>query len=122
MSVVLDVWSATVTWVSVLALLALGRRFLSFETSFLRWGNQAAYPIYLLHQSVIIVVAYALLTAFTMPALPGFVLVSVGSLLATVGVYESVVKRTNVTRFLFGMKPLAAREPRAHPARVPAMR
>lgn len=122
MSVVLDVWSATVTWVSVLALLALGRRFLSFETSFLRWGNQAAYPIYLLHQSVIIVVAYALLTAFTMPALPGFVLVSIGSLLATVGLYEIVVKRTNVTRFLFGMKTLAAREPRAHPARVPAMR
>jgi hypothetical protein len=108
--------------VSVLALLALGRRFLSFETSFLRWGNQAAYPLYPPHQSVIIVVAYALLTAFTMPALPGFVLVSVGSLLATVGVYESVVKRTNLTRFLFGMKPLAAREPRAHPARVPAMR
>ena len=62
MSVVLDLWSATVTWVSVLALLALGKRYLSFETAFLRWGNEAAYPIYLLHQSVIIVVAWAALT------------------------------------------------------------
>jgi len=115
MSVVLDMWSATVVWASVLALLALGKRFLSFESAFLRWGNQAAYPIYLLHQSVIIVVAYAVLSAFTMPALPGFVLVSVGSLLATVAIYEAVVKRTNVTRFLFGMKPLPARARSEHP-------
>jgi len=69
----------------------------------------------LLHQSVIIVVAYAVLSAFTMPALPGFVLVSVGSLLATVAIYEAVVKRTNVTRFLFGMKPLPARARSEHP-------
>ena len=101
----LDVFVATVTWVGVLALLALGRRFLSFDTAFLRWGNEGAYPIYLLHQSVIIVVAYAALTAYALPALPGFALVFAGSLLATVAVYELVVKRTRLTRFLFGMKP-----------------
>ncbi|HET6713423.1 MAG TPA: acyltransferase family protein [Actinomycetota bacterium] len=120
-SVVLDLWSATVTWVSVLALLALGKRYLSFETAFLRWGNEAAYPIYLLHQSVIIVVAWSALTAFALPALPGFMVVSVGSLLTTVALYELVVKRTNLTRFLFGMKPLA-RLPREHRAHVPAVR
>jgi hypothetical protein len=60
---------------------------------------------------VIIVVAYAVLTAFTLPALPGFVLVTAGSLLATVALYETVVRRTNVTRFLFGMKPLGAQHP-----------
>jgi hypothetical protein len=109
----LDVFVATVTWVGVLALLALGRRFLSFDTRFLRWGNEGAYPIYLLHQSVIIVVAYAALTAYALPALPGFALVFAGSLLATVAVYELVVKRTRLTRFLFGMKP---RPPRTlHP-------
>lgn len=120
-SVVLDLWSATVVWVSVLALLALGKRFLSFETAFLRWGNEAAYPIYLLHQSVIIVVAWAALTAFALPALPGFMAVFMGSLFTTVALYELVVKRTNATRFLFGMKPLA-RVPREHRAHVPAVR
>jgi peptidoglycan/LPS O-acetylase OafA/YrhL len=104
----LDVFVATVTWVSVLALLALGRRFLSFDTAFLRWGNEGAYPIYLLHQSVIIVVAYAVLTPLAPPALPGFVLVLAGSLLTTAAIYEFVVKRTRLTRFLFGMKPRAA--------------
>jgi peptidoglycan/LPS O-acetylase OafA/YrhL len=118
----LDVWVAAVTWVSVLALLALGKRFLSFDAPFLRWANEGAYPIYLLHQSVIVVVAYAVLTAHAWPALPGFVIVFAVSLLATVALYELVVKRTNVTRFVFGMKPLAAREPSRRDERVPAFR
>ncbi len=71
---------------------------------------------------MIIVVAWAALTAVALPALPGFVLVFVGSLLTTVALYELVVKRTNVTRFLFGMKPLVARVPSERRAHVPAFR
>ena len=48
-------------------------------------------------------------------------MVFVGSLLTTVALYELVVRRTNATRFLFGMKPLA-RVPREHRAHVPAVR
>ncbi len=66
----LDVWVATVTWISVLALLGVGKRFLSFDNAFLRWANEGAYPIYLLHQSVIITVAYAVLTAYAWPVDP----------------------------------------------------
>ena len=47
---------------------------------------------------MIIVVAWAALTALA-PAPPGFMVVSVGSLLTTVALYEIAVKRTNVTRF-----------------------
>ena len=58
---------------------------------------------------MIIVVAYAALTVYAWPALPGFLIVVVGSMLVTVGLYGSVVKRSNATRFLFGMKPLDVR-------------
>jgi len=116
----LDIGEATVMWVSVLALLALGKRFLSFETPFLRWGNEAAYPIYLLHQSVIIVVAYSVLTAWGAPAIAGFVVVACASLVACVAGYEWLVRPWNVTRFLFGMKPLPARARRT--AHAPAFR
>lgn len=118
-SVLLDLFEVTVTWVAVLALLALGRRFLSFETPFLRWANEGAYPIYLLHQSVIIVVAYAELTRWDAPALPGFAVVIVLSLAATVGIYEWFVRPWSATRFLFGMKPVPARERRSD---VPMLR
>jgi peptidoglycan/LPS O-acetylase OafA/YrhL len=107
-------------WVAVLALLSLGKRFLSFETPFLRWGNEAAYPIYLLHQSVIIVVAYGVLTAWGAPAVAGFVVVTVTSLLVAVAIYEWLVRPWAATRFLFGMKPRPALLPR--PTGAPAFR
>ena len=105
----LDLGEAIVMWVAVLALLALGKRFLSFEAPFLRWANEAAYPIYLLHQSVIVVVAYGVLTAWGAPAVVGFVVVAAASLLATVTIYEWLVRPWDAVRFLFGMKPRPAR-------------
>jgi glucan biosynthesis protein C len=107
-SALLDLLEMSITWITVLALLSVGRRFLSFENGFLRWANEGAYPIYLLHQSVIIVVAYAVLTAAGMSALLGFVVVTTISLAVTVALYEFVVKPWNPMRFLFGMKQLPA--------------
>jgi peptidoglycan/LPS O-acetylase OafA/YrhL len=117
-SALLDLGQATVMWVVVLALLALGKRFLSFETPFLRWANEGAYPIYLLHQSVIIVVAYLVLTAWEAPALAGFMVVATASLVVTVVTYELLVKPWSPTRFLFGMKPLPVRGANGGRARV----
>jgi peptidoglycan/LPS O-acetylase OafA/YrhL len=111
----LDLLEMSITWITVLTLLSVGRRFLSFENGFLRWANEGAYPIYLLHQSVIIVVAYAVLTAAGMSALLGFVVVTTISLAVTVGLYEFLVKPWNPVRFLFGMKPLSAQ---SEPARA----
>jgi glucan biosynthesis protein C len=105
MSVLLDIFRFTVTWVVVLALLALGRRFLTFEIPFLRWANEGAYPIYLLHQSVIIVVAYAVLESWGAPPVAGFLVVTGTSLAATVAIYEWLVRPFDPARFLFGMKP-----------------
>ena len=46
------------TWVWVLALLGLGHHFLGRENRVLRYANPAAYLFYLVHQTVIIAVAY----------------------------------------------------------------
>lgn len=117
-SVVLDLYRFAVTWIAVLAFLAVGRRFLSFEIPFLRWANESAYPIYLLHQSVIVVVAYVILEAWVAPAVGGWVIVTVVSLAVTVGVYELLVRPWNPVRFLFGMKP----RPATMTAGAPALR
>ena len=45
-------------WVWVVALLGLARSHLNFSNSLLRYANEAAYPFYLLHQSVIVVVGF----------------------------------------------------------------
>ena len=64
--------------------------------------------------------AYVVLTAWTAAALTGFVVVAWASLVACVAVYEWLVRPWNVTRFLFGMKPLPARVRRT--AHAPAFR
>ena len=106
-------------WFFMVALLGYGRRYLSaagrdwfggrrsrgFAGRFLRYADEASYPVYLLHQTVIVAVAF-LVVRVDAGAGVKFVAVLFGSLLATVLLYELVVRRVGVTRFLFGMKPL----------------
>lgn len=55
-----DLWVNFIGWVSVLFLLVLGRRFLNSQTKFTKYFNKASYPIYILHQSVLVAAAYYL--------------------------------------------------------------
>jgi len=93
------------TWVWVLALLGLGHAFLNRESRVLRYANPAAYPFYLLHQTVIVAVAYVVVR-WSLGVYTKFGIVVTASFALSLGLYEYVVRRTNATRFLFGLKPL----------------
>lgn len=45
-------------WCSILFLLAFGRKFLNKRTKFTQYFNHASYPIYILHQSILVALAY----------------------------------------------------------------
>jgi glucan biosynthesis protein C len=94
-----------VTWCSLMAIMGYGRRFLNFANQFLNYQSEASYPVYILHQTVVIAIGYFVIR-WQIGVLPKFLLIVAGSLLVTFGIYEIFVKRTNVTRFLFGMRPL----------------
>jgi len=53
-----DLWVNFVGWVCVLALLAVGKRFLNKKMRFTEYFNRASYPIYLLHQSILVALSY----------------------------------------------------------------
>jgi glucan biosynthesis protein C len=93
------------SWFTILALLGYGRLFLSFSNRFLRYFGEASYPLYILHQTVIVVIGYYVLQWGTWAGLGvKFVTVLVVAFVATVVLYDLLVKRTNVTRFVFGMR------------------
>jgi peptidoglycan/LPS O-acetylase OafA/YrhL len=92
------------TWVWVLALLGMGKALLDRPNRALRYANEGAYPFYLLHQSVIVAIAYAVV-GWNVGLWPKYAAVLVGSFAVTLALYELVVRRTNATRFLFGLKP-----------------
>lgn len=92
------------TWVWVLALLGLGHRFLRRENRALRYANPAAYPFYLVHQTVIVAVAYVVVR-WNAGLGTKFTVVMVTSFALSLAAYE-LVRRTNATRFLVGLKRL----------------
>ena len=66
-------------------------------------AGQASYPIYILHQTVIVIIGYYVVQWNT-GILIKYVTILVGAIVVSTIVYELLVKRTNVTRFLFGMR------------------
>jgi glucans biosynthesis protein C len=91
------------TWFCIMAFLGYGRRYLSFSNPLLRWARDASYPVYILHQTVIIVIAYFVIQQ---PWSPGskYWLVLVPTLVACILMYEGI-RRVAPLRLLFGMKP-----------------
>jgi len=96
--------NAFVPWFFILSLVAYGRRFLNFSNRFLRYFAEGAYPIYILHNTVIIIIAFFVVQwGFGVGVKYAIILTS--SFVVAVLAYDILVRRTNITRFLFGMKP-----------------
>lgn len=90
-------------WFFILALLAYGRRFLSFTNRFLKYFAEGAYPIYILHQTILVVIAF-FVVQWGLGAGAKYAIIVALSFMGTIFAYDILVRRTNITRFLFGMK------------------
>lgn len=94
------------TWLWVLGLIGAAGEFLGRPaTRVLRYANEGAYPWYILHQTVIVAVAYVVVR-WDLGVLPKYAALLVISFGLTLGLYELAVRRWGAVRFLFGLKPL----------------
>jgi pimeloyl-ACP methyl ester carboxylesterase len=90
-------------WMWLLAALGYGHRWLSFNHPFLRYANEAVYPFYILHQTVIIILGYHL--AYTNWGIGlKFPLVVAATFLICWAIYALAIRPWNVLRVPFGMK------------------
>jgi glucans biosynthesis protein C len=71
------------------------------------YANEAVLPFYVLHETVIIAVAYVVLSWPIGGAAQYAVIVAL-SLAGTLLLYEIAVRRTPPTRWLFGLRPAGA--------------
>ncbi len=99
--------TAIAGWCFVLAFLGWARRLLSFTTPTLRYLTQSAFPVYVLHQSAIVIPGYFLIQLPLGLWTKFFLLFTVSSAL-TLAVYHLLVRPFAVPRFLFGMKARAS--------------
>jgi glucan biosynthesis protein C len=91
------------TWCWILALLALARRYLSGTNRFLKYAGRASYPFYILHFFLMVVIGHFVFKGHLGIAAE-FILLSLLTFIATLTSYELLVRRTKVTRILFGVK------------------
>jgi glucan biosynthesis protein C len=91
------------TWSWLLVFLGYGRHYLSFGNRLLSWARDASYPIYILHQTVIIVIAFKVIQQPWSPWTKYWVVLG-ATLVACVLLYELLLRRFAVLRVAFGIK------------------
>jgi glucan biosynthesis protein C len=92
------------TWTWLLTFLGYGRAHFSFGNRLLEWSRDASYPVYILHQTVIILIAWPVIAQAWSPGVKYWLVLS-STLLICVLAYELVLRRFAWLRVLFGIKP-----------------
>jgi hypothetical protein len=101
--IVLMMLRAFNSWMLVIGFLGLGRKYLSFTNHTLKYFSEASLPIYMLHQTVIVIIGF-FIKDWAMSILPKFILLGTASFIGIMTVYELFIRRNNVIRLLFGLK------------------
>lgn len=102
-------------WSFLVAILGFGRRYLNVALPSLRYAGEAVLPFYILHQPIIVLIAY-FIRAWDMSIGLKYLIVSASAFVVIMLVYEFLVRRVGVLRFLFGMKLLHGRQVAVQPA------
>jgi len=97
------------SWCWLVAFLGFGRKYLNFTNRLLEYGTEAALPFYILHHAAIVAIGYYIVR-WNATALAKLLIISIASLILTVVFYDLLVRRANISRFLFGMKAKRRRE------------
>ncbi|MDH4220525.1 MAG: acyltransferase family protein [Candidatus Aminicenantes bacterium] len=90
-------------WCWIIGLLGLGRRFLNFNYKFLAHANEAVLPFYILHHTVIYIIGFYVIQ-WSSDIGSKFLIISIASFTIIMAIYEILIRRINLPRFLFGMK------------------
>ena len=97
-----DLWVNFIGWISILVLLVAGKRFFNEKTSFTEYFNRASYPIYILHQSILVALAYYVVQVSDVLLVQVFC-ICIGSFLLTVLAYH-FIRLMPVIRKMIGIR------------------
>jgi len=95
--------SALAGWTTILAVIGYAQRYLNHPKPILKQLNEAIYPFYILHQTIIVVLAYYIVSWEVSLALKLVALLA-GSFVAIVAIYRLLIYPFTPIRILFGMK------------------
>jgi len=91
------------SWFWLLAILGFGSKYLNFNNVLLKYSNEAVLPFYILHQTIIVIVGFYI-ASWDVGVISKYLILSTVSFAMIIALYDLVIKRAKVLRFLFGMK------------------
>jgi glucan biosynthesis protein C len=112
----LNAWNA---WAWVMTAIGYGKKYLNRRHRVLDYLNQAVYPFYILHQTVIVVLVYYVVQTTDGIGMKYLFVLGVTFAL-TVGIYHLFIRPFGMMRLLFGMKPAKPDRPRGGGSRPSA--
>ena len=90
-------------WALILAVLGFAKRHLNFSNRFLKYANQAVYPFYILHQTLIVALGYYVVQ-WPMPIFFKLCILVALCAVLLVSIYQFIIEPSMVPRLLFGLK------------------
>jgi glucan biosynthesis protein C len=99
-------------WAGLIAICGFASRHLQFSNGFLKYANEAVLPFYILHQTIILTIGYYVLRLDTSLWIE-YLIIATSSFLVIMALYEWLIRRINILRFLFGLK-MMRHQPPAH--------
>ncbi|HTQ29105.1 MAG TPA: acyltransferase family protein [Puia sp.] len=91
-------------WLLILAALGFARKYLNFSNPFLSFANQAVYPFYILHQTIIVAAGFYIVQ-WPLPIFVKMLLLVLVTFTALLVIYRFLIKPFIITRILYGMRP-----------------
>lgn len=107
------------SWCGVMALAGYGKKYLSRWQAVPDYVNQSVYPFYILHQTIIVVIAFYVVQTDDTIGMK-YLFVAVTSLLASVLIIHLFIRPFGWARFLMGMKVGGEKEKAVEAKGVPA--
>jgi surface polysaccharide O-acyltransferase-like enzyme len=92
----------SIYWIVILAILSYGKKYFNKDIKILTYFNKAAFPIYILHQTILIIVGYYVLKIINHGIIP-YILVLTITFILTITIYE-IISRIKILKILLGVK------------------
>lgn len=97
-------------WFIICAVIGYSMKYLNFSNKYLTYLNTAVYPFYILHQTIIVASGYYV-TQWNAPILVKFLALVVLCGLGIWSLYHFIIRKTKLTRVLFGLRLKRTQKP-----------
>ena len=91
-------------WIWILLLLGYSTKYLNKPSALLTYRNEAVYPFYILHHTVLLILGFYIVQLNVNIAFK-FLMLVIGTFGIVWFIYELFIRKYRLLRFLFGMKP-----------------